>query len=53
MFVAAKSGVESAVVESSVVAYVAAVGFAVAAEGQQQNWVAVRCPYWAFLVSLG
>lgn len=52
MFVAEKS----AVVESSAAAFVAAaavVGFAVAAEGQPQNWAAARFPYWAFLVSLG
>lgn len=51
MFVAEKS----AVVGSSAAAFVvaAAVGFAVADEGQPQNWAAARFPYWAFLVSLG
>lgn len=50
MFAAEKSAVEFAVVESSAAA---AVEFAVAAEGQPQNWAAARFPYWAFLVSLG
>lgn len=49
MFAAVKSAVEFAVVESSA----AAVEFAVAVEGQPQNWAAARFPYWAFLVSLG
>lgn len=47
---------KSAVVESSAAAFVAAgaaVEFAVAVEGQPQNWAAARFPYWAFLVSLG
>lgn len=52
MFAAEKSAVEFAVVESSAAA-AAAVGFAVAVEGQPQNWAAARFPYWAFLVSLG
>lgn len=51
MFAAEKSAVEFDVVESSAAA--AAVGFAVAVEGQPQNWAAARFPYWAFLVSLG
>lgn len=50
MFAAEKSAVEFAVVESSAAV---AVGFAVAAGGQPQNWAAARFPYWAFLVSLG